>query len=79
MKNSQVLLEVQYMRMDSGELCVHLMTFKQKKESSMHTEALNISICSENAALKKLTSHLMISARSGDREGLIVQQRTDTV
>jgi hypothetical protein len=28
---------------------------------------------------KKLTSHLMIFARSGDREGLIIQQRIDTV
>jgi len=31
------------------------------------------------SSTKKLTSHLMISARSGDREGLIIQQRIDTV
>ena len=35
-----------------GELCVHLMTVTQKKHSSMNTEALNTSICLENAALK---------------------------
>jgi hypothetical protein len=28
---------------------------------------------------KKLTSLLMIPVRSGDREGLIIQQRIDTV
>ena len=35
----------------SGELCAHLMTFTKKKGSSMNTEALNMSICLENAAL----------------------------